>query len=347
MKADPLLMAPRHGGGIAAAAHRWGIPATEWLDLSTGLNPSGWPVPPVPPALWQSLPDQEEALLKAAADYYGSDALLAVAGSQAAIEALPRLRSPGRVTVLTPSYGEHAWCWHKAGHRIHGVTFDRVRANPDAVPTNSDVVIVVRPNNPTGESLPRELLLGWLERLNARGGWLVVDEAFADSDLTDSLVAAEPPPGLVVLRSLGKFFGLAGARLGFVVAGQDIRDRLRQAIGPWSVSGPAAWVGCQALADRSWQQAQRRLLPRSAHRLRELLVRCGGTPQGETALFQWLPCEAAPALHEHLARHAILTRLFETPLALRIGLPGDDLAWRRLEQALRAFERRDREERVW
>lgn len=334
---DPKLLV--HGGRLREAAARWRIPLGDWLDLSTGVNPLGWPVPldlAVRQDLWSRLPEDDDGLAETAAAYYGIGAacggcLLPVAGSQAAIQALPRLRHPGRVGVITPGYAEHAQAWVRAGHRVLPLVADAI----DAALPDLEVVVLINPNNPTGAHFSREDLLRWQAALAERGGWLVVDEAFMDATPEHSLTTLAPRPGLFVLRSLGKFFGLAGARVGFVLAEPEPIDALARLLGPWSVPTPSRWVAARALADWDWQAAARARLPAAAERLAALLEMHGLVPAGGCALFQWVPARQAAAMHARLARSGILTRLFEDPPALRFGLPGRELDWERLAVALR------------
>lgn len=324
---------PAHGGRLRAAAARWRIPLADWMDLSTGINPHGW-APPTPPdpALWARLPEDDDGLVAAAAGCYGvpPTALLPVAGSQAAILGLPRLRPPGRVGVLTPGYAEHAWGWQQAGHRVLPVAAGAI----DDQLAGLDVLVLIHPNNPTGARFSRADLLRWHETLARRGGWLVVDEAFMDATPTASLADCVPLPGLVLLRSLGKFFGLAGARVGFVFAAPDLLRSLAMLLGPWTIATPARSLAAAALADRDWQAAARSGLEQAGARLAALLQAHGLPPGGGCALFQWVPHPAAAELHDRLARQAILTRLFDDPPALRLGLPGGESDWARLTAAL-------------
>lgn len=316
-----------HGGKLLAAAARYSIEAADWLDLSTGINPAGWPVPAVPPEVWQRLPEQEDGLVDAAAAYYGSAAVLPVAGSQAAIQALPRLRAASRVGVPHPAYAEHACAWRVAGHAV--AAWDAAMG-VDAL----DVLVLVHPNNPAGQTYSRADLLDWHARMAARGGWLVVDEAFIDATPTESLADVGPRPGLIILRSLGKFFGLAGARVGFVLAEPTLLAALNKLLGPWAVSAPSRWVARAALADTAWQQAARAALPAAGARLAALLRDHGLAPSGGTALFQWVRTADAAAWHEQLARQGILTRPFADPPSLRFGLPRHEADWARLAAAL-------------
>lgn len=326
--------APPHGGRLAQAAARYGIPLSEWLDLSTGIHPAPWPAPPPPVSAWARLPEPEDGLLEAAQRYYGAASVLPVAGSQAAIQALPALIAAKRVGVLTPAYAEHAYAWRRLGHEVIPLAAHRMGGALDTL----EALVVVNPNNPTGERFAPETLLEWHARLAARGGFLIVDEAFMDVTPEQSLAPHAARPGLVVLRSLGKFFGLAGARVGFVLAAPDFLDALSHYFGPWSVAGPSRFAAIGALQDRPWQEAARAQLVRESQRLARLLARHGLAPEGGTALFQWVRTPRAAFLHERLARLGILTRLFTDPPGLRLGLPGEESAWDRLGAALAGVE---------
>lgn len=319
-----------HGGRLRAAAQRYGIALEDWLDLSTGVAPYGWELPAVPASAWARLPEVNDGLEQAARDYYGAASLLPVAGSQAAIQALPRLRKPGNVGILAPTYAEHAAAWRREGHRITRLSEGSVhRALPQL-----DVLLLVNPNNPTGRLIEPAHLLDWHDQLAERGGWLVVDEAFMDCTPQHSLAAYSDMPGLILLRSFGKFFGLAGLRLGFVLAAQALLDELESLLGPWAVSGPARSVALTLLNDHEGQRRQRERLQVDGERLAALLRDCGMPPTGGSALFQFCCTRRAVPCAELLARRGILVRLFAELDSLRFGLPADECGWQRLEQGL-------------
>lgn len=324
-----------HGGRLRAAARRYGIPESDWLDLSTGINPNGWPVPAVPGEIWQRLPQDDDELNAAAQGYYGTTKLLPVAGSQAAIQSLPMLRAPSRVALVAPCYAEHAHAWQRHGHEVVGVPATEILQ----AGVTAQVVVIVNPNNPTGKLFGRDELLGLHAQLAARGGWLIVDEAFMDATPEHSLASVCPRPGLIVLRSLGKFFGLAGARVGFVLAEEKILQPLADLLGPWTIAAPSRYVATLALRDTAWQCETRETLPLVSQRLAELLSALGLAPSGGSSLFQWVRCEDAASVHEQLARLGILTRLFDAPSSLRFGFPGDEKQWARLAAALGGIER--------
>ena len=316
-----------HGGRLLAAAKRYRIAPQDWIDLSTGINPSAWPVPPIPAGLWQSLPQDDDELNGAAREFYDTGSLLAVAGSQAAIQALPGLFARRSVALAQTAYAEHEHAW-----RNHLLT--RV---PDAelMQCDADVVIVINPNNPTGRLYSVEQLLALHERQAGRGGLLVVDEAFIDATPESSLAKFCPREGLIVLRSAGKFFGLAGARVGFVLAEQRILTMLSEALGPWPIAAPSRFVATQALRDVAWHEAARSALQLAGRRLETLLASHGLHPAGGCSLFQWVRAADATRLHERLAMQGILTRLYDEPASLRFGLPGSEAAWARLDAALK------------
>ncbi len=323
-----------HGGNLHHAAQRYGIPLQQWIDLSTGLNPQAWPMPDIPASAWQRLPEDDDGLDKVAQHYYAAASCLPVAGSQAAIQALPQLfalnRTQLRVGILSPAYAEHAYAWRRAGFKVVPLAADEIETQLNQL----DVLLIVNPNNPTGYRFEPAQLLRWHQQLVARGGSLIVDEAFMDSTPEKSLATYTDQKGLVVLRSLGKFFGLAGARVGFVFAEPDFLHRLADFLGPWPISGPSRVIAIAALQDRDWQARARKGLQQQSQRLARLLTDKGLPPTGGTALFQWAETAHAESIHRQFARQAILTRLFTQPCSLRFGLPADEQQWQRLEKAL-------------
>nr|WP_233828630.1 threonine-phosphate decarboxylase CobD [Paraburkholderia sp. ZP32-5] len=348
---DPLHARPdaaaspiTHGGNLHDAATRYGIPYPRWLDLSTGINPHGYPVPPVPADAWRRLPDEGDGFAARAALYYGApDAahVLPVAGSQAAIRALPALLPRATVGIAPLTYGEYAPAFARAGHEV--ATLD---VHADTLPATLTHVAIVNPNNPNAAHIDANTLLRWHAQLRERGGTLLVDEAFADVLAGASLAANTHRDGLIVLRSPGKFFGLAGVRAGFVLAAPAMLASLRDTLGAWTVSGPARHAVSAAFADTAWQVHMRARLVDESARLVELLRAHGFVTRG-TPLFAWTDDARAAALHEALAQRGVWTRLFAPSLAVpsasvRIGLPGTEAEWTRfaqqLQEAMRAID---------
>lgn len=324
-----------HGGDLILASQKYDIPIADWLDLSTGINPNGWPVPTsFPTELWSQLPQQQDNLIAAAQNYYQCDSLIAVAGSQAAIQALPYLRNKSRVGIITPAYAEHAYAWHQAGHKV--IQLDSNTIN-EAI-TELNVLIIINPNNPSAELFTQKQLLSWHEQLVKKNGWLIVDEAFIDAEPQNSLVQHCPLDGLIVLRSLGKFFGLAGLRVGFVLTKKNLLSQLSERLGPWSIAHASRYIARLALQDHKWQQQCRHSLKQQGYRLQQLLTKIGLTPDGNSTLFQWVKTDNAEYIHRMLAEQGILTRLFNAPASLRFGLPKTELDWQQFETALQQLD---------
>ena len=312
-----------HGGDLGEVIQRFPRAPRPWIDLSTGINPVPYPLPPLSEAAWNRLPLRaaEDALREAAAARYGvaSKAMVVAApGTQALIQLLPRLLPPSRVAIVGPTYEEHQTCWRRAGHEVRIVP-----ALEDC-----DVVVVVNPNNPTGRLFsPAELA-----RVK---GLLVVDEAFIDFLPREMSLAGDLPERAVVLRSFGKTYGLAGVRLGFAIAQRDMASRLREELGPWAVPGPALEIGRQALRDGAWLSAARERLVADSARLDELLRKAGFEIAGGTLLFRLARHPSAAVFVQRLGQHGVHVRAFaDAPGQLRFGLPGDDEAFRRLAAAL-------------
>ncbi len=309
-----------------------------FLDLSTGINPHAYPFTPPGPAAFARLPEPEdEGALRAvaAARYGGPDAswVAAAPGSQILISVLPRLLDCRRAVILSPTYGEHEAVWSAHGIPVRAVA--DVRALEEAAAAGTALVLC-NPNNPDGRRLGRDLLAGLAARSAACGGTLLVDEAFADLE-PDIASAATllPSAGLLVLRSFGKSYGLAGLRLGFLLAEPAVIVRLQRLLGPWAVGGPAIAIGAQALADHDWIREMTATLGLAADHLDRLLRQAGLEPLGGTRLFRLCAAPDAGALFDRLGARGILVRRFEaTPGWLRFGIPADEAAWTRLAGAL-------------
>jgi cobalamin biosynthetic protein CobC len=322
-----------HGGDLGAARKRFPGAPEPFIDLSTGINPCPYPLPPLDPAVFARLPEPAavERLAAIAAAAYGAPSpahVVAAPGLQILLPLVAALARPGRAAVLGPTYAEHARVAALAGHDVREVT-----AIGDLA--GADLAVIVNPNNPDGRLIARDVLLTLAEQVAP--GLLVVDEAFVDAGpLGKSLAAGLTRSNLVVLRSFGKFFGLAGVRLGFAVAAPDIAWRLRAALGPWAVSGPALAIGAAALADAAWITQARARLAADARRLDGLLAGAGLDVAGGTSLFRLVRTPAAAEFFDRLGRAGIFVRRFAEQAAwLRFGLPGTGTEWDRLAAALR------------
>jgi cobalamin biosynthetic protein CobC len=305
-----------------------------WLDLSTGINPVSYPMPALPPDCLTRLPEpdavtQLEAIAATAYGVPDPACVVAAPGTQILINLLPRLRKLPDIAILGPTYAEHAHAWAMAGTRVHAVTdLAALDARHGAALCN--------PNNPDGRRIAPDALIALADRMAARDGLLVVDEAFVDLEGPGlSVAGALPHPALVVLRSFGKTYGLAGLRLGFALAAPDRADAIRAALGPWAVSGPAIAAGMAALADHAWRDATAARLDADAAALDALLVEAGLTIIGGTRLFRLAETERAAEVFSRLGRAGIMARRFENqPHWLRFGLPGKEADFERLREAL-------------
>ncbi|HEX7871731.1 MAG TPA: aminotransferase class I/II-fold pyridoxal phosphate-dependent enzyme [Sphingobium sp.] len=318
-----------HGGGMEAARAHFGTDGAPWIDLSTGINPDAWPVPDDLPIDWQRLPGLAAlaTLEAAAAAHYGVDPahVCALPGTEVGLRLAGTLL-PEPARFLIPSYRTHG--------EVFGTATPILRTEWQGV--EDGTTILANPNNPDGHIVSRERLLAIMAARDP-GDWLLVDEAFADPDPSASiadLVTDERP--LVIFRSFGKFFGLAGVRLGFVIGPRSLIDRFRARLGAWPVSAAAIAIGTAAYSDRRWITAAREQLHSRALALDIMLRRAGHAPIGECPLFRLIEVEDGRAVFERLAaNHHILTRPFEhQPRWLRIGLPGNDAELRRLGRAL-------------
>ncbi|MGH6735402.1 MAG: threonine-phosphate decarboxylase CobD [Methyloceanibacter sp.] len=324
-----------HGGDLDAARKLFPGAPEPFLDLSTGINPHPYPIPPFAPELFSQLPEPAalERLKALAAAFYGAPSagnVVCAPGSQILVALSAGFVPPGRAIVLGPTYAEHARAAELAGHEVS--TVSALEALGDG-----DLAIVVNPNNPDGRVVARQELLSLAARLRGRDGLLVVDEAFMDvGPSEEGLSSAVDCGNVVVLRSLGKSFGLAGLRLSFALAAPDLAARLGANLGPWPVSGVALAIGSRALADRRWIETTRISLAAAAARLNTMLQANGLEVVGGTALFRLVRTDEASLLFDRLGRAGIFVRRFAyEPQWLRFGLPGAEPEWQRLEAALR------------
>ncbi|RTL95890.1 MAG: threonine-phosphate decarboxylase [Hyphomicrobiales bacterium] len=337
---DGAIAAVDHGGSLSRASALFPHAPRPFVDLSTGINPHSYPLFDLPATALSRLPESQRLgeLAEIAATAYGAPSGAHVAAAPGTQILLPRVASllrPGKALVLGPTYAEHARAAAIAGHAVAEVEdFDAL--------ANADLAVLVNPNNPDGRVIEKARLLDLAARLRARGGLLVVDEAFMDVGPTEhSLAGGVGEGGIVVLRSFGKFFGLAGVRLGFALADQLTAERLDAQLGPWAVAGPALEYGIRALSDAGWQAAMRQRLAQDAGRLDALLGRFDVPVAGGTSLFRYLSFPEAPGLFSALGSSGVLVRHFAgRPQVLRIGLPGSEAEWQRLEDALAAWAAR-------
>ena len=310
-----------HGGGLDAAVAQFGGRKSDWLDLSTGINPVQYPLPEIPNSAWTALPDQaaQDQLLEAAREFWnvpdGAE-IVAASGVSTLISILPTCAPDGGFHIQKPTYNEHEASFVAAGYDLHN---------------SADTQIYVHPNNPTGEYTTRPRVL------DAHKTLTILDESFCDPNLQSSLIDLTEQEGFLVLKGLGKFWGLAGVRLGFAIAAPKLAGQIRDRIGPWAVSGPAQIIGAAALSDVDWAQATRTRITRDCARLDKMLTQFGVKYAGGTDLFRLYDSEDAQAVFNRLAEHKVLCRIFPySDRWVRLGLPGSDDDWAQLGNALGA-----------
>ena len=332
---EPLV----HGGDLAAARRLFPAAPRPFVDLSTGINPHPYRLPRLPAKAFGRLPDADAiaALAKTAAQAYGAPSaahVVCAPGTQILLPLVSQLMPPGRAAVVAPTYGELARAAALAGHRV-------TDARDLAGVGDAHLVFIGNPNNPDGRLFAKTDLIALAKVLRARGGLLIADEAFMDVGPAGQSLASEVGLGsIVVLRSFGKFFGLAGLRLGFALAAPQLAARIAAMLGPWAVSGPALAIGTAALADKAWIESTRQRLAKAAQKLDAVLSGAGLDIIGGTSLFRLARTAQASALFNHLGRAGILARRFaEQQKWLRFGPPGNAQAWRRLQAALTDFRR--------
>lgn len=306
-----------HGGNLSAAIKLYGGDRSTWIDLSTGINPAPYPLPDLTQADWGELPDASanDALQQAARAFWdvpAGAAVLPAPGASALIALLPSLADPRWVSIETPTYNEHAAAFHHHGWAI-------TQTGP------AEARVAVHPNNPDGRLWREEELWAPLT---------IIDESFCDVCPDQSLIHMADRPGVILLKSFGKFWGLAGLRLGFAIGDPELIQRLAHLQGPWAVSGPALKTGTQALQDRQWAETTRQNLARDAARLDQLALVRGAKLVGGTDLFRLYEVDDAAAWQDRLAKAHIWSRIFPySKTFLRLGLPPQH-GWERLEAAL-------------
>ena len=321
-----------HGGALDRAIDQYGGEIGDWIDLSTGINPEVFPLPFMGPGIWNRLPGEKvlSSALHAARDYYGAarDAgIVAAPGTQALIQILPNLVAKGEVAVLGPTYQEHESSFLQASWMVSNCR------RLDEIPGSAKVMVIVNPNNPDGRIVAKDTLLGLAERMDRRGGFLIVDEAFADPHPETSVAAQAGIKGLIVLKSFGKFFGLGGMRLGFALSTPAVSQALALRLGAWAVSGPALAIATHAFSNSETLSAYMERLKARRTLLADALSDAGLVETGGTMLFSLVKHCQAHMLHDELCKRHVLTRKFSyEPQWLRLGLPLDEDAARRLRQ---------------
>ena len=313
-----------HGGQLLTVAQQYNRPLEQWLDLSTGIAPFSYPINDIPAKYWQDLPQVNDELIAAAKCYYQTEHCLPCHGSQAVIERLPKFwleKYPQAQTVYLPKVGykEHQKAWLQAGFSATFYQDDL----PKEIENNS-VIVVINPNNPSGKLFNKEELLQCYQRVQLANGLMIVDEAFMDVvEPNQSLTPHIEDDHLIILRSFGKFFGLAGLRIGFVCASERWLKVMSASFGPWHVNGPAQYVALQALQDNHWQAQQRHKLQQQMIKLRQLLQKQLSADLVGCLLFVTAYVNNAEQVYSKLCQQGVYVRLTDEKHSLRFGIATD------------------------
>lgn len=332
----------QHGGDLSRAVQTYAIEKWKWMDLSTGVNPNGYAIERLPQSSFEKLPDAQDmtALAEAARRAYNvpdAQGLIAAPGSEFLIQALPQTRRLSKVAILWPTFSSHEAAWRRYGHQVRMISdLDELQ--------DETVVVIVNPNNPDGRVIKPGQLKKLAAQLSVNGGLLIVDEAFVDVMPEMSFIPKNDLENVVILRSIGKFFGLAGVRLGFAVGANRLLDPLRESLGAWAVSGPAIAIGTKILSDTDWQEQARSVLRLQGQQHEEVYKKYGVKLVGGVPLFHLLEFDDARTIHHELAKRAVWTRIFDyNNKWLRVGLCKTQVDLRqfadRLETVLRLSQK--------
>ena len=316
----------QHGGDIDLAIKKYGGQRADWIDLSTGINRTSYPWQESVKVELRDLPSSKllMGLEKAASRAYkvaeGTDTA-AVQGAQQIISLLPIcLKNYNSVAILGPTYNEYEKAFKSS--KIKAQTVSEVSKL-----SSSDIAIVVNPNNPTGKVIAEEIL----DDLSKKVRILIIDESFK----MFSSRRIQKFDNVIQINSLGKFFGLAGVRLGFVSGPSDFIKLVRGMLGPWPVSSIAAEIGIIALNDKTWISAMEKILLKGSNVLHEACNTKNWKLVGKTNLFHTYATSNCVEVEEQFAAHYIWIRTFDYSKSwVRLGIPTSKYEWARVRQAL-------------
>ncbi|MDT3428929.1 threonine-phosphate decarboxylase [Paenibacillus forsythiae] len=319
-----------HGGDLATAEELFGVPVRQMLDFSANINPMGPPpgLKDILLAEWEGLvhyPDPESRELRSAiSQKYNIDPSSILVGNGAAevIDLIVRGFKPGKVAVVDPAFREYAEASLKAGAEMLPVPASAEDAF--AIPVEAllaaceeaDLLFVGQPNNPTGQWLDREAVARLADTAATHQTVVVLDEAFIDffedeSELSFIREAANSRH-VIVIRSMTKFYGIPGLRLGYAVAHPDNISFLRRLQVPWSVNYLAQKAGVFALNQTGYEERTKQLVALERSWLTEELRSIGCQPFPGKANFMLVRTSrsgpAAEELQHTLGKQGILIR---------------------------------------
>lgn len=265
---EKIYMKDVHGGDIWGASKRAGLSPEKILDFSSSLNPFGLPkkaASAIKDGLRYASPYPDPAsfsLRQALSVFHSIDPgqIVPGNGSTELIYALPRVLRLKRALIAEPAFSEYRRSLELAGCRTEslvlreedGFGFDLDRFSRK-IKKGYGAVFVANPANPTGALLEKDTIIEAARLCKKAGAWLVVDEAFIDFREEGSVKSfAGKEKNLIVLRSMTKFYSMAGLRLGFLITGKGAAERFRKSMLPWSVNTLAACAAMGALKDSAY-----------------------------------------------------------------------------------------------
>lgn len=317
-----------HGGNRLEISRRYAIAEDAIIDFSSNINPLGCPSSVRPlvrngVALLTAYPDSHclelrEAL--AAAWGCSSQHIIAGNGSTELIHLLPRVLRPRRALIFTPTFSEYEASLRAAGCAIHTISlrdgegFRMPAREAISFLPRVDVLYLCNPNNPTGTLAEPNLLAALLAAAEKQKVLVVVDEAFMDFAPDHSLVrSAGRRNNLLVLRSMTKFFGIPGIRLGYLVGPPQLIKRLYRHKEPWTVNTLAQKIGIACMAEHRFAAETRRFVAAERAYLFSRLQSIPGLqpiPSAANYLLLKITCRrlSSAIVYEELARRGILVR---------------------------------------
>ena len=315
-----------HGGNIYYYSRKYGIPERDILDFSASINPLGPPESALK-ALAQAVPSLVNypdpdctALREALSARMGVDggSIVFGNGSTELIYLLPRALAPKKVLVTAPGFSDYERAARLAGCEVLYLTLreeNRFEPDMDALRGALEGIglfFLCNPNNPTGALLKKDAVREITGIASGMGVTTCVDEAFMDFVPGESVVGeAAEQDGVAVLRNFTKFYAMPGLRLGYLVAGPGLAEKLRRAQEPWSVNTLAQAAAAAALSDAGFARASLRLMDAEREYLCRALSGLPGLepfPASANFILVKLKGIASAELAEALARRGILVR---------------------------------------
>jgi threonine-phosphate decarboxylase len=308
MRVPEPITRPAHGGDVAAIARRYGVDPAALVDFSSNADPYGTPARVVSAlyALAQSKDELSQypeptaqALREAAGERHGIDpaSVVVANGATALLDAVVRTTAPGATVVPVPAFSEYRRAVESAGSRFvpyplnASFDWDDAELLQRIADEKATLLILANPHNPSGLLVPAVRLRMLAEDCARLGTFVIVDEAFIDYAEKESL-ARSVPENVIVIRSLTKFFGMPGIRIGYAVASAPLAEAIASRLPSWPVGAVDLAAGVAALSRPDLTERSIQTNKRERVRLTRALRRAGITVFAAAANFLLLelPC---------------------------------------------------------